>query len=328
MSRALRPAATTVFLVAPLLGPGGCDRRVDPRHHADPPPATSSGIERVHEDRILQTRSPAVDVLWVIDNSSSGVEGQASLAAAAPRFFEHLLDSGIDYHVGVVTTDLDGTYPGAAGTLTSVGGRTFVDPATPDPVPTFLSLADVGAGGSATEQGMGAVYEALQVGANQGFWRDEAALHTIVVSDEPDFTRDTVVTQDAFVRWYDRLKSDERDRTFSEIVGPYGGRYRLITMEVGGLDASSDDDWGEVLDRFGHQVEGLRTEFFLSRLPVERTLRVEVEDGGTTGAFERGVDYTYDPDRNSVTFLGDAPGAFSTVVLTYRVREETVPTTP
>ena len=57
-----------------------------------------------------------------------------------------------------------------------------------------------------------------------------------------------------------------------------------------------------VLDLIGARVTETVDEWFLSTLPVEDTIQVLVEDGTVTFAFGP-EDWTYDPIRNSITFV-------------------------
>ena len=56
-------------------------------------------------DRLVQVLPPEVDVLWIIDNSSSMSDEQAALTTNFPAFMDFFLGSGLLYHIGVVSTD-------------------------------------------------------------------------------------------------------------------------------------------------------------------------------------------------------------------------------
>jgi len=59
----------------------------------------------VKTDRIVQVTVPSVDVLWVIDNSCSMEEEQSSLTGNFSKFMNYFTNSGLDYHVGVVSAE-------------------------------------------------------------------------------------------------------------------------------------------------------------------------------------------------------------------------------
>lgn len=332
----IKRAATTTFLAAPLAFAGGC---IETNIGVQPPawenPAPRPVEDQTQLDQIMQVTSPKVDILWMIDNSCSMSDEQQDLTENFPLFMDFFVGSGLDYHVGVTSSDCDGNYNGSQGKLVVVAGTKYIDPDIANPIEMFSAMASLGINGSSMEQGTGGIFKALEVErdrANAGFWRDEAALHTVVISDEPDLTRDSIIGRDEFVGWYSSLKEKAGDRTFSSIVDPnYGGKYRGITQDIGGIYWNVlDEDWTQVLERLGVQAAGLKREYFLSRLPVEDTISVQIEDvGGAMLSFEMGEidpvtgeatgDFTYDANRNSVTFVEYVPNALSTVLIEYTV---------
>ena len=55
----------------------------------------------------MQVTVPSVDVLWVIDNSCSMTEEQQALTDNFNKFVQYFVGSGLDYHIGVVSTNWD-----------------------------------------------------------------------------------------------------------------------------------------------------------------------------------------------------------------------------
>jgi hypothetical protein len=298
-----------------------------------------------HTDSIMQVQTPQVDILWMVDNSCSMANEQSDLTANFPAFMDYFLGSGLDYHVGVVNSDLDRNYNGASGSLRTIAGLKYIDPDTPSPIEVYAQMATMGTTGSGTEQGLGATFLALEQKrdtANAGFYRDDAALHTIIISDEPDLTRAATIGVDEYKDWYDGLKPDYDMRSFSAIIDfNLGGDYRSVAQEIGGLiwDITSDD-WPVLLDRLGVQAAGLKKEYFLSHVPAPGTIVVEIKNANgallppfaeatvdpVTGEPEDldgdGIadgDWVYDEVRNSVTFLSYIPESLSTVLISYTV---------
>jgi len=311
--------------------------------YGDPhaPPIESPTIE----DRILQLTTPKVDILFLVDNSGSMGDNQAELVQNFPSFINYFVGSGLDYHIGVSSTDLDANYNGSQGKLRKIAGSSYIEPETTNPTGVFTAMAQMGTGGSGNEKGTGGIYDCLEVDRdtfNAGFYRDEASLHTIIVSDEPDSTPNNVISHDEFIGWYDDLKQDASDRTFSGIVDQtsIGKQYRDIVSRIGGINWDIESgDWEQVLDQLGVQAAGLKREYFLSHLPVGDTIQVSVDDAanGANLKFIEGVldengnltdtdgdglpncDWTYDPSRNSITFASYIPTSLSTVVIDYTV---------
>jgi len=279
----------------------------------------------VNTDKIVQVTIPSVDVLWVVDNSGSMLEEQNDLSENFPKFMDYFLNSGLDYHVGVTSTDLDGNYNGSKGKLVEANGERWITPETQDAIQTFAAMASLGINGSGTERGIGGTYYALELerdAANAGFYRDEASIHTIVISDEPDLTGPNIVGDSEFVEWYKGLKLDPEQRTFNAIAHPnLGDAYIAAASAIGGiLQDVTQKDWTGVLEKLGIQAAGLKQEYFLSKLPVPDTIsvRVELEDG-TILPFTLDVDFTYDSSRNSITFVEYIPDPLSSVYIEYTV---------
>lgn len=281
----------------------------------------------VNTDKIVQVTIPSVDVLWVVDNSGSMMDEQNDLTTNFPVFMDYFLNSGLDYHVGVTSTDLDGTYNGSKGKLVEANGIQWITPETQDVIGVFTAMASLGINGSGTERGIGATYMALETerdGANAGFFRDEASVHTVIISDEPDYTQDNIISDSEFTEWYKTLKLDAELRTFNVVVDPrplFGVRYVAAQEAIGGIFQDiREEDWTNVLEQLGLQAAGLKSEYFLSKLPVPETITVRVElADGTVLPFAPEVDFTYDPSRNSITFVEYIPDPLSSVYIEYTV---------
>jgi hypothetical protein len=288
----------------------------------------------VQVDEIVQVTTPMVDILWTIDNSCSMSNEQKDLTTNFPVFMDYFLGSGLDYHVGVTSTDIDGNYNGSKGKLRQIGGLKWLEPETSSPIEVFSAMATMGTMGSGTEKGLGGTYQALELNedtTNSGFYRDEAALHTIIVSDEPDMTPANVITQPEFVQWYDSIKDEADMRTFSGIVDfQVGTKYKNSVTQIGGIVWDiKQNDWPELLERLGVQAAGLKREYFLSHLPVPNTIAVHIKglDGALSDYAEAVLDpvtgeplsgdWTYDASRNSITFLSFIPESLTTVVIDY-----------
>ncbi len=287
-------------------------------------------------DRIVQVTVPSVDVLWIIDNSCSMEEEQRSLTQNFDAFMAYFTDSGLDFHVGVISTDMDdNNHKGSLRTDPFYGG-TYIDSsfAREDALDSFTSRAYMGVNGSATERGRDAAWSALvskRETDNAGFYREEAGLALIVISDEDDYS--VMVTIDEFASWMNNLKPDPEMVTFNSIVGPNGGcptaaepgrDYLAVTDQVGGIDWSiCTDDWSSLLTQLGMQAAGLKREFYLSQIPVAETIKVAVTepDGLVYDDFYEGTDWSYSRSRNSVTFSEYVPDPLAEVEISYEVLE-------
>ncbi len=317
--------------IVPLTGPlwaSGCieNNFGGPTIQPDPMGQPAQLENTTIVDEVLQVTTPKADILWMIDNSCSMGNEQDDLVENFPYFMSFFVGSGLDYHIAITTSDtISSDYAGSSGTFVrGPGGFTVIDPDTPDPVGTFSSMAKVGVGGRFPERGIGAVYLGLEFkldGPNDGFWRDDAALHTICISDEADYTEESVVTLGEFIDWYDGLKDVVSDRTFSAITDTRGDRYREVAREIGGvLWDLQDENWPGLLEQLGLQASGFETEYFLTQAPIESTIQVQiVTPEGAVQNYDRDIDWIYNPARNSIAFLDFVPEERHTVRITYEL---------
>ncbi len=159
-----------------------------------------------------------IDILFVVDNSGSMREEQASLAANFNRFINVLnnIEGGLpNVHIGVVSTDvgagpfgimgctgsgdngvLQNAPSGACNTPTDLyisdvsnaDGTSRVTNYTGDLAATFSCIAELGTGGCGFEQPLESMRRALNGSnaQNNGFLRPTAFLAVIIITDEDD----------------------------------------------------------------------------------------------------------------------------------------------
>lgn len=310
----------------------------------DPP----DPINPVQVDRIVQVSKPSVDILFVIDNSCSMEEEQAYLAGNFQSFLSYFLVSGLDYHIGVVSTDMN--HPNHSGKLQARSGYRYIDSETPNAAQVFAQMAQLGTLGSGWERGRDAVFTAIDLRrdqpSNEGFYRHGAALDVIFVSDEDDVSE--LITRAEFHQWLDGLKWSPEMVTLHSIVAPnlfgdcsvafsVGTEYLASSAYTGGQTFSiCETNWEPMLDTLGLEASGLKREYFLTKVPVIDSLEVEVvlesDEGRVTVEFvtcgpedELAVpdcEVLYVPTRNSVVFLEYIPDPGAEVVATYFIQAE------
>ncbi len=340
----LRSSITPMVLLALV---GGCERDIGIGDIIEGAPIPRERPQPVVEqtDFITQVTTPETDILFVIDNSCSMSDNQNQLALNFPTFMEFFEGSGLDYHIGAISTDTD--QQSQAGVLKESDGLRFITPAVDNAVAVFDGMARLGSGGSATERGLEAAFTMLELkqdlDANQGFYRQDAALHTVFISDEQDQSRDTVIPIGEWITWYDGLKPERNERSASSIVcfpgcGDIvpGTRYLDVTDAIGGVKWNLvDQNWSEVLERLGIQASGLKKEYFLSQTPVVDTIEVSVlRDTGAPQPVEIRFDpavfddatepptlvsgeWQYNEVRNSITFQNFIPNPLDVVKVNY-----------
>ena len=287
MSRVRWLAALTVVLLAI----GGCSETSVVR-----PPRT---------DVLYQDPPAEVDILLVVDNSLSMEDEQTKLSAGFEDFVEYFVVANVEYHIGVTTTDIQV----GAGRLQSSGGYTYVTPNTPSAGDVFRDLVQVGISGSGYELGMEAALMALtepnRSGANVGFFREEALLSVVFVSDEDDGSPWPVAD---YVNDLRDLKGQRRRDALNasalagideatglptdcdlvpdnDIQGARAAwRYWDVAAESGGTVADiCAEDYGDAIRSMGLTSSRLRDTFELSRRADEDTIELTIFESGDEG---------------------------------------------
>jgi hypothetical protein len=275
--------------------------------------ATEDPPELVIEDTVYQDTHEVSDILFVVQNDPDA-DGQQTFLEHLPLFFDFLIGSGIDWHVGVVSSGVGD--PVTAGVLLDLGGQRWLEPEIPNPISSLSWGTE-----DLLSQPRDAVYEALEIErdvANAGFLRDGAPLTVVVVSDGED---SSVLGEAAFVDWL-----VARDGTYSCVLTGPGTACEATSALAGGVAIDVVDQEGYEL--LGLLATGLTQQFSLSGQPDPATLEVEVEDpGGAVYSFypaelddEGNVvdgDWVYDEVRNSIRFLEFVPNPGSAVRLRY-----------
>jgi hypothetical protein len=223
-----------------------------------------------------------VDVLFVVDNSCSMPEEQVVLADTAAAFVAFLASEGLDYRIGVVTTD-DATLQGADPVIAA--GDT-------DPAASLAAAVQLGTVGSGYEQPLSYGLHALSPpmvdlgGANEGFLREAAGLAVILVTDEDDQSAGAAAD---YTTGFDALKADPTHVTVSAIDGGPAGctgaggqaypatRIGEVVTDTGGVEGSiCDEDWMPVLETIPSMVARPQSTFCLTFAPIPESLEVTV----------------------------------------------------
>ncbi|MFO0724411.1 MAG: VWA domain-containing protein [Myxococcota bacterium] len=270
----------------------------------------------------FQQDDALVDILWVVDNSASVNDERARLAQQFAGFLRVLIAAGVDFHVGVTSTDLS-PITGDQGHLR--GPTPFIDNNTPDPRTAFGMAVDFPMSNVSLEEGLRAMELALSPpntqGPNRGFLREEAALGVIVVSDEDDSSIGPV---DHYVRFLRGLKGPGREAniSLSGVVGPLANgcipagserifgadakaavRYRAVIDATRGLTESiCAPNFAPFVEGLATALSGLRRVFLLSAPPVASTIRVKVD--GRLIPENPNTGWTYRPTERAIAFLG------------------------
>ena len=143
--RLLPPALLGALVLA--CGEPGIRVPAVPAEGGSPRPVESP----IQVDRITQVTIPEVDVLFVVDNSCSMDVEQKALGANFPAFLSWFLKSGLDYHIGVVSTDMKD--PTHAGRLRDGLGQRWLEEGSKSPEVAFAQMVTLGVDGDFEEKG-------------------------------------------------------------------------------------------------------------------------------------------------------------------------------
>ncbi len=299
-------------------------------------------------DKLVQTPESQADILFVIDNSPTMDDDQANLFRNFPVMMDFLLQTGLDFRVGVTSTNKV-----RGGKLYSAAGEDFITPSSADPTGEFVNMAQQiprSPGAANNESGIATTFMALNDTA-ANFLRPGAGLHVVVMSDEDDQTGGNPITRTEFISFLQTLPQDPDAVTFSAIVchrgdpcldngGSVGDNYMAVSNAVGGVVwPINDNDYTDALQLLAMQAAGLRDEFFLTQLPVPGSVKVRVKE---QGAERVGVNvddiaagstiedvcaqrddctspfpFTYTVERNSVSLNSWVPDPFAKVTIEY-----------
>jgi hypothetical protein len=295
-------------------------------------------------DQFIQQDGAKVDVLFVVDNTASMVEEQPRLRAAMPAFVDATRAKGVDVHMAVTTTGIEGSSDacpggaqgGEAGRFFPVDGSRprLLSLQTPDVASVLQQNVSVGQC-AALEQGFEAVRRALSAplvnnaddprtaqpnDGNLGFLRDEAALVVVFVGDEDDHSPDSV---DTYVRFLRARKGENQPQrmtiyaiaptaTGCPTSGGGGTRYAEAAARTGGEVISvCEPDYSPLLRTVANKAFSPQDRFPLSDQPDPGSIAVSVDGTAVKGG------WTYDGATNSVVFT-TAPAAGAKVNIYYR----------
>ncbi len=358
----------SMIMVAAIVsvGPGCTDYGLIGEGEWDPADQPDELGETMYTDEFVQRLAEASDVLFVVDNSGSMTEERQALIDNFAFFLQYLVGTSLDYHIGIVTLDDPEDPP--IGTL--LGSPSYMDATMADEVEGhFMSVIEaVQTNPEGTcEVGLEASFRAVSPDpegyedtANAGFYREDALLSVVIISDEDDGSSDGAdcPSPEAFIHhseyspWLANLKgSHTLDQVyFTAIVGDAGigcssawgnaepGRGYLDVVDYLGEEHATffsicEHDWSEVMTHVGLAAAGMRTAYHLSNVPVEGTLEVYLDLDGDGPIVEIELEedptgqipysYVYDLVSNSLVFtVENMPPESSVLRVEYQLAED------
>lgn len=279
----------------------------------------SFDIQPTYSSEISETRTyypdTMTDLLIMVDNTGNMASRIGLAEDTLPVLVETLYDANVDVHAAVITGGSACPESGFADSsvldednLLAALVRGLDGPAGPASS-TLLSHAE-----SAVEQ-------SVDSGCLEGFLRDGALLHVVVISGQDDASDVSVEELLAALRGA-APQADEVVVSALVSTDPggcmglrYGGTYLAAALESGGVQANAcAEDWSSAMEELA-LVSAVRAEGALSMVlspPANpETIRVTVDGIVHTS-------WSYAPDTATLSFPDeDAPPAGSTLQLRY-----------
>lgn len=275
-----------------------------------------------------------VDVIVMIDTSSSMDSYQNKLADQAGMMIDELNRSGMDYHIVVVTSDMRST---------GTGGKFIGDPKvltnkTAGLVDKLKQRIQLGSKGSDMERGLESIRTVLTPsylsGQGAGFLRDDALLAIVALTNENDYSTEAVSSiKDAFDRLKPPFASGVRAWTLNFIGIPddsnlcssaLEGQYRdpglrwieLARASDGVVEPICETTLNNAVRNIKRRITQILTDFSLGREPVVDTIKVT--KNGQVVAKDNSNGWEYIPEGFKIRFHGTAiPGAYDKVLVDF-----------
>lgn len=339
---ALSPGAETILKVAfepPMVSQYGGRVSIQTRtetasRRLTVPLIGQSQVESLQIDQFQQPGPTEVDVLLVVDTSTSMEPFRESVAANL-REFGSQWDQSVawDARLGLTSTNLaeeGGLLVGPAGALVLDPNREPVEEALPG---RFRSLPLEPHAAEPLEAVVTALREYSASGANAGFLREGAVLAVLVLTSSRDASPSS---QEFYLNEFLSVKGRRNTNlfSFSAVSGLDAGcrrddgaaaspSPRLIAMaeRTGGvLSSLCTQDWARTLEPPGHTWSPMASRFFLTNQPVISTIQVFVDDQPVPNVEPSSgrTTWNYDFSTNSVQFSPRAvPGLEARIRIEY-----------
>ena len=280
-------------------------------------------VEQWFVETHIQEEIALLDVIFVIDNSGSMAVFQQELSNQMTNFMNVFISSGADYHLAFITTD--------SGRFRGSGSVYWIDSTFLTPIDWAQGVINgIGVGGSAFERGIQFAKEALEGDASpaRNFWRDDATMVIIYVSDEPDYSAGTWT---AYTTFFDNAKSSIDLMRHFAVIGdhpagcqfPWGASFRNVGYGSGYWDMTQRyngawysicaTDWGNQMQSLANTVTTRKSFELEEPDPIENTILVSVNGQMVS-------EWSYDMNSNSVVFNdGSLPEPNQTIIIEYAV---------
>ncbi|HUJ28677.1 MAG TPA: hypothetical protein VLW85_21800 [Myxococcales bacterium] len=238
----------------------------------------------VRIDVFPQANRAQLDALFVVDNSRYMGVHQARVAQSFHNFVDYLVQNQIDWHVGLVSSDVSaqpGVYLGGGSQQYFDSGSSASDVAS--------AIVALGTAGSAISAVLQQADLSLR-GPPDGFLRPGAALFIVLITDNNDpwspgedlyyyraFKQSKGAGNDGIVRLSalagpppDGCSIPDPQNPQNTFVAQPAPRLQGIAQQMGGeLQSLCDPQFDQVFDQLGATAAGLHRAFRLAKAPAD-----------------------------------------------------------
>ncbi len=268
---------------------------------------TGTGTAPTEVTDELSLDNPPVDLIIATDQSGSMQDDNATLAALYLVFIQALEEVTDDWRI-IVTNDDDGC---------SESGMITPD----DPDAQAIFARDITSGGGVyTESLLTVIAHAVanvdSGECNEGFLRDDALLHAIVASDEPEQSSEPWTM---LVPELQAAKDDPQAARISAVAGDYPAGCGTAQAGSGYYEAveATQGAFLSICDNWRDNVEALaEASAWIWRVPLSATPDPDTIVVTVAGA-ERDEGWSYDATDNAVVFETEYPKSYQSVSVTY-----------
>jgi hypothetical protein len=297
---------------------------------------TSFAIDQTSENfgqKVLYNNK--VDIVMIIDNSTSMQQHQTRLSAQMPTLVSVLQSLRMDYHIVVITTSMGsggdgGQFRGSPTVLTS---------GTPDLANALSQRIVQGEAGKDLERGLESLQTVLSPAYlttdGVGFLRDDALLAVIALSDEEDSSSGTAASYAAFL---EKLKPAGKDgrkswifnfigvlddssqcRTFNDYSSPGLKFMQLADISGGNKESICTSNLASAVTNIKARIVQILTDFYLAEPPLLSSIIVMVNGVLVPQSTTNGWTYIEDGTKYMIRFTGaSVPPADADIRIDYK----------
>lgn len=281
------------------------------------------------------TYNNQVDLVFVVDNSSSMSQKQLKLSQTIPPLIDGLLTLKMDFHIAVISTSMGGSLANGGQFL---GTPAILTNATPNLKTVLQQRILQGESGSNREAGLESLEKAfsaphITTGRGKDFLRDGSLLSVIVLSDDDD---KSVNDYSHYADFLTSIKPPFDDGTSAwlfNFVGVLnlggdcnslnqnnigvGTAYINLALTSGGVTQSiCSADLSKAISNIKARVIEVLTDYKLNRIPNVSTIQVLINGLPVPKNNENGWEYV--SSGNLIRFHGSyVPSADAKVVVNF-----------